>query len=165
MIRRALPFVACAALAITSLACGPSATDTDSHPVPSAPSFTGKLDLEIRGSADVTLTGGDANKVKATLTVTGAAAPHLLNDGTQLQEWGTVESVPEAGLEMFVAKLSLPADPDGPCAASPRAVALSLYHRASSPRFAGAITIYCGADHFGVPARVLRLSGTLTSSP
>lgn len=165
MIRRALPFIALAALATTTLACGPGPTDTDSHPTPSAPSFTGKLDLEIRGSADVTLTGADANKMKATLTVTGAAAPHLLDDGTTLQEWGTIESLPEAGLEMFVAKLSLPADPDGPCAASPRAVALSLYHRGTSPRFAGAITIYCGTAHFGVPARVLRLSGTLTSSP
>ena len=93
--------------------------------------------------------------------VAGAEAAHLVDDGTVLEGPGRVEPLPEAGSELLAAKLSLPADPAGPCGAQGRAVALSLHHRAGAARFAGALTVYCGDQHFGVPARVLRLSGTL----
>ena len=129
-------------------------------PIPSTTS--GTLDLEIRGSAEITLTALPGSDTQTTVVVTGAAAPHLLDDGTKLEGAGRFEPFPEAGTELFAAKLSLPADLAGPCGAKPRAVALSLVHRTAAPRFAGALTVYCGTDHFGIPARVFRLSGTLT---
>ncbi len=165
MSRRPLVFSAFALAAITSLACGPSATDTDSHPTEKAPSYTGKLDLEIRGAADITLTATTKTETKITILATGAAAPHLLDDGTKLEGSGRIEPFPEAGLELYVAKLTLPADAEGPCGTDPRAVALSLSRRGTSPRFAGALTIYCGTSHSGIPARVFRLSGTLNLTP
>lgn len=152
----ALATAACAVLACA--ACAPAETVS---PVPVPRTLAGTLDLEIRGTADVTLTGATPAETKATVLVNGAAAPHLLDDGTKLEGSGTFEPLPEAGTELFAAKLSLPADPDGPCGTQPRAVALSLVHRTAAPRFAGALTVYCGTDHFGVPARVFRLSGTL----
>lgn len=165
MSRRPLVFSAFALAAVTSLACTPGPTDTDSLPVPTAPSYAGRLDLEIRGAAEITLTATSKTEMKASLVVTGAAAPHLLDDDTNLQGFGRFEPLPEAGLELYVAKLTLPADAEGPCGTDPRAVALSLSRRGTSPRFAGALTIYCGTSHSGIPARAFRLSGTLNLTP
>ena len=153
---RALSAIVCAFLAC---ACTPAETVS---PVPIPSTTSGTLDLEIRGSAEITLTALPGSDTQTIVVVTGAAAPHLLDDGTKLEGAGRFEPLPEAGTELFAAKLSLPADLAGPCGAKPRAVALSLVHRTAAPRFAGALTVYCGADHFGIPARVFRLSGTLT---
>ena len=155
--RTVLAAIACVVLACA--ACTPTETVS---PVPVPSTTSGTLDLEIRGSAEITLTALPGSDTQTTVVVTGAAAPHLLDDGTKLEGAGRFEPLPEAGTELFAAKLSLPADLAGPCGAKPRAVALSLVHRTAAPRFAGALTVYCGADHFGIPARVFRLSGTLT---
>lgn len=124
-------------------------------------SYSGTLDLEIRGTADVTLDLANSPEIKIKITTTGAEAPHLLDDGTTLEGAGRIEVLPEAGSELHVAKLSLPADAAGPCGAKTRSIALSLHHKKGGSHFGGALTIYCGDDHFGIPARVLRLSGTL----
>ncbi len=155
--RTVLAAIACVVLACA--ACTPTETVS---PVPVPSTTSGTLDLEIRGSAEITLTALPGSDTQTTVVVTGAAAPHLLDDGTKLEGAGRFEPLPEAGTELFAAKLSLPADLAGPCGAKPRAVALSLVHRTAAPRFAGALTVYCGTDHFGIPARVFRLSGTLT---
>lgn len=135
----------------------PSTTTTSSAPT----SFTGKLDLEIRGTADVTIDLSTSPETKVKITTTGAEAPHLLDDGTTIEGPGRFEPLPEAGSELYVAKLSLAPDAAGPCGAKGRSIALSLHHKKGATHFGGALTIYCGDDHFGIPARVLRLSGTL----
>ena len=124
-------------------------------------SYAGKLDLEIRGTADVTLDIAASPETKVTITTTGAEAAHLLDDGTTLEGAGRFEPLPEAGSELYVAKLSLPPDAAGPCGAKNRSIALSLHHKKGASHFGGALTIYCGDEHYGIPARVLRLSGTL----
>jgi hypothetical protein len=147
------------ALAIT----GCADQETLVPPTPDAPaaSYGGTLELEIRGSAEVSLTGTSPQETQVSVKITGAEAPHLLDDGTTLEGPGRFEPLPESESELYVAKLALPADPQGPCGAEPRAVALSLHHRKPGTRFAGALTIYCGTRHYGVPARVVRLTGTL----
>ncbi|MFO0591912.1 MAG: hypothetical protein U0441_30475 [Polyangiaceae bacterium] len=158
--RPVLAFAASAAVAFFS-ACAP---DETVHPVETSPSYAGKLDLEIRGAADVTIAGATPPETKMTIVVTGASAPHLLDDGTKLEAPARIEPFPEAGLELHVAKLTLPPDPEGPCDMKPRAVAISLSRRTSGERTAGAITVYCGDAFSGVPARVFRLTGALQRS-
>ncbi len=119
--RTVLAAIACVVLACA--ACTPTETVS---PVPVPSTTSGTLDLEIRGSAEITLTALPGSDTQTIVVVTGAAAPHLLDDGTKLEGAGRFEPLPEAGTELFAAKLSLPADLAGPCGAKPRAVALSL---------------------------------------
>lgn len=137
------------------------AGDETVQPVATSPSYKGTLDLEIRGTADITIEGAAPPEMKVAILVNGAAAPHLLDDGTKLEGAGRVEPLPEAGMELYAAKLSLPADPEGPCGAEPRSVALSLTRRTKASRVAGALTVYCGASFSGVPQRVLRITGQI----
>ena len=160
---RAIATLARPVLAIATIAFLPACTGDDEtvHPVETSPSYAGELDLEIRGAADITIAGATPPETKITIVVTGASAPHLLDDGTKLEGPARIETFPEAALELHVAKLTLPADPAGPCADKPRAVAVSLSRRTSGERTAGAITVYCGGAFEGVPARVFRVSGAL----
>lgn len=147
-----------ASLFLSLAACADEETLQQQPPVPS---FEGTLDLEIRGTAAVSLRSTGPTDTTVSLTITNAAAPHLLDDGAKLEGPGTLEQLPESASELYVAKLSLPADPAGPCADQPRAIALSLHHRLGTPRFAGGLAIYCGTEPRGTPTRILRLSGTL----
>lgn len=150
--------------AITWSGCGGGETQSGATTTTTAAangSYAGKLDLEIRGTADVTLDVTNSPETKVKLTAAGAEAPHLLDDGTTIEGPGRLELLPEAGSELYVAKLSLPADAAGPCGEKARSLALSLHHKKGASHFGGALTIYCGDEHHGIPARVLRLSGTL----
>jgi hypothetical protein len=120
----------------------------------------GTLQIEVLDTVDVLIDpiGDEAMKV----TVTSRAGFGLVPENTPLTADGYIEAMPETGDTLYTAKLSAPANPDGPCGDEPVSLALSLHRQGSNPAVLGGMSAYCGADTwYGVPARVLRLAGPL----
>ena len=129
---------------------------------PQGHAYEGTLSLELRGSAAVSIVTAPDGNVTVTLKPDMTGASGLLDPKALLSAPGRVEPFPETASELYTAKFSIPASPDGPCGASPISLGLSLLRRGQNDRVGGALTAYCGQDRFyGVPAQVLRLSGDL----
>jgi hypothetical protein len=121
--------------------------------------MAGRLDLDIRWSADVTirvvgrdltakLTLGDTRKV----AIAGAA----------LEGVGKVHDFPEADAVLYAARFASPSVADGRCGSAPVSLSLTLFRRGANDSVEGGIAAYCGTDTYsGTPARMLRLSGVL----
>jgi len=124
----------------------------------------GSLALELRDSATVEIVvpgDGSVTTVKLTLDQGFGVAPA----GQPLSGSGAVEAFAEAGSTLYTAKLSAPAQADGPCGDEPISLALSLHRQAENAILFGGISAYCGANRWhGNPRRVLRLSGELTAT-
>jgi hypothetical protein len=73
---------------------------------------------------------------------------------------GRRERFPEAASELYVATFAGVAA--SACPSGRATLALALHRRPPDARFAGGLTAYCGAEAKGAPARVFRLSGTLS---
>lgn len=141
-----------------AVACG---RDEESAPGPEPKTLSATLDLELRDSADVALTlVGDRLHAELTLSNGHGVAPAA----ELIAGDGHVEAIPEAQATLYTARFSLPPT-DGPCAAEPVSLALSLHRAGDGSHVAGSLTAYCGKDRFfGVPARTpLRLSGQMTA--
>lgn len=123
--------------------------------------LVGTLSLEIRHTADLQIAvapDGVGADVSLTLSEGFGVAPAA----SALRSAGRVEPVPEAGATLYTARLSAPAQPDGPCGAEPVSLALSLHRQGDNAVVHGGLTAYCGADQWhGIPPRVLRLAGEL----
>ncbi|MEO7328277.1 MAG: hypothetical protein ABI193_06850 [Minicystis sp.] len=131
-------------------------------PVPQPKSFQGTLDVDIRGHAVVTVTVLPNGVPSVELTVDSVNALRLLEATTKLSASGRMEAFPENDSSLITAKFAQPAVSGGPCGDQPVSLALSLHRRGTVTRVGGSITVYCGKDHFfGVPLRILRLSGEL----
>jgi len=123
--------------------------------------WRGTLDVDIRDSVDVTLVPKTATDLDATLKFTTSGFD-LFDRTAPVKLALRVEDFPEAGLALYVGKLSLPPFPTGPCADQPVSLALALSRKERNDRVQGSLTAYCGAETYaGVPARVLRLVGSL----
>lgn len=149
------------ALASTTLlcACGNDETVT---PVPQAKTYEGTLDVDIRGHAAVTITVPPSGAPEIQLTVDSVNAAGLVDASTALKASGRVDAFPENDSVLYTAKFSQPALSGGPCGDQPVSLALSLHRRGTVTRVGGSLTAYCGKEHFfGVPAKILRLSGDL----
>jgi hypothetical protein len=145
-----------ALLALAVAACDGESTSSTPPPKP----LEGELSLELRDTATVTLerTGGDAIAVR----LTASAGYDLLPAGEVLAGAGFAEALAEASATLYTAKLAAPPQAGGPCAGEPVSLALSLHRPGDSATVVGGISAYCGADvWYGVPVRVLRLSGEL----
>lgn len=72
-----------------------------------------------------------------------------------------IDLLPEIGATIYVARLGVPAIPEGPCGDEPLSLALALHHDDDATFVAGGLTPYCGADRwYGVPPiEPLRISG------
>ncbi len=124
--------------------------------------FSGSLAVDIKGSANVELIEHPDETIDVTLNVQGREATGLIDFATTYSAKGTIEVFPEANTILYVAKFSAPAMTNGPCASEPISWALSLERRGKNARVGGSLTAYCGKETFyGVPARVLRLTGEL----
>lgn len=117
----------------------------------------GDLAVDIRSSAHVTLSlTGDELGATIAMDKGFGVAP------AGLEGKGTVERFPEARTVLYAARFDAPADLEGPCGAEPVSLALALHRRGDNTRVGGSLTAYCGAaTWYGVPAKVLRLSGDL----
>ena len=123
--------------------------------------WRGTLDVDIRDSVDVTMVSTSATDLDATLAFTTSGFD-LFDHASPLRLPVHVEAFPEAGLTLYVGKLSLPAVSGGRCADQPVSLALALSRKQGNDRVQGSLTAYCGADTYaGVPARVLRIVGSL----
>lgn len=152
------------ALAASLAGCG-------DDPVPAAAgtaavsAYAGTLAADIRGAIEVRIDLGAGRATTVDLRWGSDATLATLGGATGITGAGTREGLPEGNAELYTAKLSLPADPAGLCGAEPVALALSLVRSGSNRRAAGSLTAYCGDRHFGVPARIYRLSGELPPVP
>ena len=121
--------------------------------------LTGDLDVDIRGSVHVELSA-DSEDLEASLTFKDGY--HLAPSGTKITGKGHREAFPESDTALYTARFDAPADPAGPCGASPVSLSLALRRRGKNARVSGGLTAYCGKDTWaGVPARVLRLTGLI----
>ncbi len=160
-----LSFALAACLAI---GCGSSHDSTnkdqdagakDAGHEPEPKPLTGDLDVDIRGSVHVELSA-DAEDLEASLTCKDGY--HLAPSGTKITGKGHREAFPESDTALYTARFDAPADPAGPCGASPVSLSLALRRRGKNARVSGGLTAYCGKDTWaGVPARVLRLTGLI----
>jgi hypothetical protein len=97
------------------------------------------------------------------VSLTPSAGYGLFAPATAIAGEGRLERFPEAGAIFYTAKLSAPPSPGGPCGDEPVSLALSLQRQGESPRVTGGLTAYCGAGRwYGVPKRVLRITGSLS---
>ena len=143
------------------------ACDDAAVPVPAAggapgdgSAWQGELSAELRGFADVSLAAAGDESVAVQLTLREVATDGLLDPARPLVATGRRERFPEAGSELWVATF---ADVTASaCPGGTATLALSLHRRPPDARFGGGLTAYCGAEARGVPARVFRLSGTLS---
>jgi len=121
--------------------------------------LSGRLDLDIRSSADVALRVVDKD-IFATLTLSNTREVAVA--GVALEGTGNVYGFPEADAVLYAAKFASPAVADGRCGTEPTSLSLTLFRRAGNDHVAGGIAVYCGANNYaGAPARMLRLSGAL----
>ncbi len=128
----------------------------DDAAVPAAAPLRGDLDLEIRDTASLVIEPTGAVK----LTVTSGFG--LLEANKELSSSGRIERLPESSATLYTARFDVPMQSGGPCADKPISLAMSLHRQDTSSRAIGGLTAYCGADTwYGVPARILRLSGPL----
>jgi hypothetical protein len=145
------------ALLVSVFACESSGTEVFLE------HYSGTLAVDTRDSADVTLGVRPDKSVDVSMTLRGQGFGFVQADAP-LTAKGKLEAFPEAGMDLYVAKWSLPKGAGGPCGQGPTSLALSLTRRGGNNRVGGSLTAYCGKDtYFGVPARVLRLSGDLPS--
>jgi hypothetical protein len=143
----------------------PTVTET-STPVPTPTptalpgvEMAGRLDLDIRWSADVVIRVVEKD-VFARVTLGDARAVAVA--GVALDGVGRVHDFPEADAVLYAARLTSPPLTDGRCGSQPTSLALTLFRRGGNDHVAGGIAVYCGADTYsGVPARMLRLAGVL----
>ncbi len=151
-------------LALASIALTLAAGCSKDEPVPESAfggvTRSGKLDLELRDSAELALTARDRS-LEVALTLSKGFG--IAEAGERLLLLGEIEPFPEAELVLFVARGQHPALEGGPCAEQPISLALALEQRRNASYVAGSLTAYCGADVWqGTPARTpLRLSGSL----
>jgi hypothetical protein len=132
-------------------------------PTPTLPptEMAGRLDLDIRWSADVVIrvTARDL-----TAKVTLSDAREVVVAGVALEGMGAVHDFPEADAVLYTARLASPPVADGRCGSEPVSLSLTLLRRGRNDHVAGGIAVYCGADAYsGIPARMLRLAGTLAA--
>lgn len=154
-----------ALLLLAALALPACADKEDLAPVPQGHSYTGTLAVDIRGTAAISIDVAPDGSVTASIQPDMLGAGGVLDPSTKISAPGTIEPFPETSSEMYTAKFSIPARPDSPCGTTPISLGLSLVRRLGNSHVGGSLTAYCGADHFyGVPARVLRLSGDLPKS-
>lgn len=127
--------------------------------------LAGTLAVELRDHVRIELSERDDADHQGAFNATlhfDAGAYGLWDGPLDLTGVVRVEPFPEAEASLYVAKLSAPTKPGGPCGARPISLALSLLRRGEEPRVSGALTAYCGDGTWtGKPARLLRLSGTL----
>ena len=121
----------------------------------------GTLEMEIRDTAAVEIavrgSHGDST-VRLTLSEGYGLAPA----GSTLEAPGRIEAFPEANATLYTARLSAPAQSEGPCGAEPISLALSLHRPGDGPTVLGGLAAYCGDQTWqGRPQRILRLSGAL----
>jgi len=124
--------------------------------------MTGRLDLDIRWSADVAIqvAGKDL-----TASVTLTDAREVAAAGVALEGTGNVHAFPEADAVLYTARLASPPVDGGRCGSQPVSLALTLFRRGGNGHVAGGIAVYCGADTYaGNPARMLRLAGVLPAN-
>ena len=154
----------CAGLLATATGCGKSSHGVDDgvHPAATLQGWAGQLDVDVRAQADVSISAPSVDGVvDIVIQLPLKDAAGLVPDG-KLATRGVIERFPETQSVLTTAKIALPAVADGPCAAQPISLALTLHRRGDDARFAGGLMAYCGANHFyGVPAKMLRLTGTL----
>jgi hypothetical protein len=123
--------------------------------------MAGRLDLDIRWSADVVIrvVGRD---LTAKLTLNDARKVAVA--GVALEGMGNVHDFHEADAVLYTARFTSPPVADGRCGSQPVSLSLTLLRRGGNDRVAGGIAVYCGADAYsGIAARMLRLSGLLTA--
>lgn len=149
------------ALALSSTGCDDAAVPVPSTASASDPSaWQGEMSAELRGFADVSLDAASDESVTVHITVRDVATDGLFDTAQPLSANGRRERFPEADSELWVATfagVSASACPGGQAT-----LALALHRRPPNGRFAGGLTAYCGAEAKGIPARVFRLSGTLS---
>jgi len=137
-----------------------TATPTQTPTATNVPGqMTGRLDLDIRWSADVEIrvTGPDL-----TAKVTLSDAREVAVAGVALEGTGNVHAFPEADAVLYTARLASPPVAAGRCGSEPVSLALTLLRRGTNGHVAGGIAVYCGANTYaGNPARMLRLAGVL----
>jgi hypothetical protein len=142
----------------------PACADEIVNPAPGDGIYEGTLAVEIRGSATISIATRAGGAVDITLKPDEIGASGILDPAVSLAMSGRVEAFPETGSELYTAKASLPSPAGGPCGSDPMSLALSLHRRGNNSRVGGALTVYCGEGRFyGVPARVLRLSGEIAT--
>ena len=147
---------------LTLAACG-----DDTVPAPARPavtSYQGALSLELRGTADVTLTQTGSDTIDVGLAMRDVNTRGLFDAATPLAGPGRREAFPETESELYTALFALAPSSaaESPCGAAPVTLALSLHRRAPNLRVGGSLSAYCGEQARGVPAWIFRLSGTLT---
>lgn len=131
-------------------------------PAPRAQLYQGTLGVDIRGHAELSLSIPVSAAPSVELTVDSVNAAGLLPATTKLSAGARVEAFPENDSVLYSAKFSQPAVSGGPCGDQPISLSLSLHRRGAVTRVGGSLTAYCGKDHFfGVPVKMLRLSGEL----
>lgn len=138
-----------------ALLCGAAACAGESAEPP--PILRATLALELRDSVAFGLELRPDGTTFVTLDPSagyGVLPAHLEGPGQ-------VSAFPEANGVLYSARFSLPPDASGPCGSEAIALALSVYRPNLGSRIAGALSAYCGTRATGVPARVLRVSGTL----
>ena len=151
---------ACLALLGVAACADESVAPVD--PGPMETSYGGTLAVDIHGSADVTVVADGLGGASFTIALTGVDTSGLWDAAVPLAAEGRVDAFPEAKTVLYAAKISLPASPGGPCDDEPISLALALRRASGNAHVGGALTAYCGAaHHFGVPVRMLRLSGDL----
>jgi hypothetical protein len=131
-------------------------------PTPTPVEMTGRLDLDIRWSADVAIrvAGRDL-----TAQVTLSDAREVAVAGVALDGHGTAHEFPEANAVLYAARLASPPVADGRCGSQPVSLSLTLFRREGNDHVAGGIAVYCGANTYaGIPVRMLRLAGVLTTN-
>lgn len=158
-VRKNLLLVCCVTAAGMSFGCVPVETI---DPVPQAKTVVAALDIDIRGATVLSATGVSADDVTMTLEIGETTHTDLLPNGAVLVSQGRIEPIPEAGAEIYMAKLDGGTSKSGPCAGQALSWSLALHHRIGTLRAAGGLTAYCETSH--VPIRVLRLTGTLDGS-
>jgi hypothetical protein len=121
----------------------------------------GRLDLDIRWSADVVIrvAGRDL-----TAKVTLSDAREVAVAGVVLEGMGNVHDFPEADAVLYTARFASPPVAGGRCGSEPSSLSLTLFRRGGNDHVAGGIAVYCGANTYsGNPARMLRLAGLLAT--
>jgi hypothetical protein len=159
-IRCALAALILAGLAGGGLAgCGAD----DATPVSQDTRYRGTLDADIRGTAITSIIVHPGGAADISIQLDTATMPELVDASAPLVfTAGKVEPFLENGSVLYTGKLSRPAVAGGPCGSQPVSLALSLHRRGAEARVGGSLTAYCGeARFFGVPARILRLTGQL----
>ena len=134
--------------------------DGEAKEVPPPPPLKGELSLELRDTAAVTITRTSGDAISVSLTA--SAGYDLLPADETLVGEGYIEALTEASATLYTARFEAPAQAAGLCAGEQVSLALSLHRPGDSDTVVGGISAYCGAGvWYGVPARVLRLSGEL----